>query len=58
MNYIDALRKYNEGDDKWCVPRKGTEDYLKIRSMMNKGTKGTEKYKVRDWFPYDKIKNR
>jgi hypothetical protein len=34
MKYIDALRKYNEGKDKWCIPRKGTEDYLKIRVMM------------------------
>ena len=36
MKYIDALRKYNEGSDKWCIPRKGSEDYLKIRSMMKK----------------------
>jgi hypothetical protein len=41
MKYIDALRKYNEGKDKWCVPRKGTEDYVKIRNMMN--MKGTRK---------------
>ena len=34
MKYIDALKKYNEGKDKWCSPRKGTEDYLKIRMMM------------------------
>jgi hypothetical protein len=36
IKYIDALKKYNEGSDKWCIPRKGSEDYLKIRSMMNK----------------------
>ena len=36
MKYMDALRKYNEGSDKWCIPRKGSEDYLKIRSMMKK----------------------
>jgi hypothetical protein len=36
IKYIDALKKYNEGSDKWCMPRKGSEDYLKIRSMMNK----------------------
>jgi len=34
MKYIDALRKYNEGIDKWCMPRKGSEDYLKIKKMM------------------------
>jgi hypothetical protein len=35
MKYIDALKKYNEGKDKWCSPRKGSEDYLKIRKLMN-----------------------
>ena len=34
MKYIDALKKYNEGKDKWCAPRKGSVDYLKIRKMM------------------------
>jgi hypothetical protein len=33
---MDALRKYNEGSDKWCIPRKGSADYLKIREMMKK----------------------
>ena len=36
IKYKDALKKYNEGSDKWCMPRKGSKDYLKIRSMMNK----------------------
>jgi len=35
MKYIDALKKYNEGKDKWCTPRKGTEDYKKILKLMN-----------------------
>jgi hypothetical protein len=34
MKYIDALKKYNEGKDKWCTPRKGSVDYLKIRKIM------------------------
>jgi hypothetical protein len=36
MKYMDALRKYNEGSDKWCIPRKGSADYFKIRNMMKK----------------------
>ena len=36
MKYMEALRKYNEGSDKWCIPRKGSVDYLKIRNMMKK----------------------
>ena len=39
MKYIDALKKYNEGKDKWCMPRKGSADYLKIREMMKKVSK-------------------
>ncbi len=36
IKYMDALKKYNEGNDKWCMPRKGSEDYLKIINMMKK----------------------
>jgi len=36
MKYMDALRRYNEGSDKWCIPRKGSADYFKIREMMKK----------------------
>ena len=36
MKYIDALKKYNEGKDKWCMPRKGSEDYLNIIKMVKK----------------------
>jgi hypothetical protein len=34
MKYIEALKKYNEGKDKWCTPRKGTEDHKKILKMI------------------------
>ena len=46
MKYIDALRKYNEGKDKWCIPRKGTEDYLKIRVMMRMKSKSSSSSKT------------
>jgi len=36
MKYIEALKKYNEGSDKWCMPRKNSEDYLKIMKIMKK----------------------
>jgi hypothetical protein len=39
MKYIDALRKYNEGKDKWCMPRKGSKDYLNIIQMVKKVSK-------------------
>ena len=43
MRYIDALRKYNEGKDKWCSPKKGTPDYLQIINMMKKNSDKSDK---------------
>jgi hypothetical protein len=48
MKYIDALRKYNEGKDKWCSPRKGSEDYLKIIKMVKKISKIKKTKEVKD----------
>ena len=42
MKYIDALKKYNENKDKWCMPRKGSVDYLEIRKMMNEKSAKTK----------------
>ena len=36
MKYIEALRKYNEGKTKWCMPRKGSSDYMIIKKMVDK----------------------
>jgi hypothetical protein len=36
MKYIEALRKYNEGKNKWCMPRKGSSDYMIIKNMVDK----------------------
>jgi hypothetical protein len=38
MKYISALKKYNEGSDKWCMPRRGSVDYLKIIQMTKKNS--------------------
>lgn len=43
MRYIDALKKYNEGKDKWCSPKKGTPDYLQIINMMKKNSVKSDK---------------
>jgi hypothetical protein len=43
MKYIEALKKYNEGKDKWCAPRKGSVDYLAIREMMKTSPKASPK---------------
>lgn len=66
MKYIDALKKYNEGKDKWCIPRKGSADYLQMMKMVNKITKlkksagkntSTDKDKDKDKNNDTKIKN-
>jgi len=35
MKYIDALKKYNEGKTKWCMPKRGSVDYIKIKKMVD-----------------------
>jgi hypothetical protein len=34
MKYSEALKLYNEGKDKWCIPKKGSKDYEIIRNIM------------------------
>lgn len=45
MKYIDALKKYNEGKDKWCTPRKGSDDYKKILKIMKEKSAASSKSK-------------
>jgi glycyl-tRNA synthetase beta subunit len=48
MKYIDALKKYNEGKDKWCMPRKGSEDYLNIIKMVKNVSKIKKTKRIKD----------
>jgi hypothetical protein len=41
-NWITSLKKFNENKDKFCVPRKGTEDYQKVLKIM----KGHDKKRI------------
>lgn len=67
--YIEALKDFNAGKPSWCIPRRGTSDYLFIRKMMDRTTpaavaernkereaKATEQLKALDTRP--KIENR
>ena len=38
MNYLDALKIYNQGKNSWCSPRRGTPEYYMVRSIMNKNS--------------------
>jgi hypothetical protein len=32
--WIDALKQFNNEKGAWCIPRKGSEDYDKVRALM------------------------
>jgi len=34
--YFEALKEYNKGKDKWCMPMKGTDDYKIIIKIIEK----------------------
>ena len=33
--WIDALKKWNAGRDRWTIPRKGTDEYEEVRKLMS-----------------------
>lgn len=35
--WIDALKQFNMGQGAWCIPRKGSDDYKKVRAIMDGG---------------------
>jgi hypothetical protein len=45
MRWVDALKQWNAGSGKWCIPRKGTEDYDAVRTIM--GPKAEKEKKVK-----------
>lgn len=34
MKWVDALKIWNSGKDKWCVPRKNSTEYEEVRAIM------------------------
>ena len=34
MKWFEALKKWNQGKDKWCIPRIGSDAYKAVRVMM------------------------
>jgi hypothetical protein len=32
--WITALKKWNEGRDKYCIPKRGTPEYDEVRKIM------------------------
>lgn len=33
-SWIKALAKYNAGKGDWCIPRKDSPDYYKVKALM------------------------
>lgn len=56
MSYFQALKKWNDGKDKWCTPRKGTPGYKEIMEIR-KTLKPIEKVKRKRIDKIDKLIN-
>jgi hypothetical protein len=61
MNWISALKQFNANSNTWCVPKKGTPEYMKVRDIMagkKQEKKETEYYSKDQIFPaLDKLMN-
>ena len=43
--WIEALKEYNKGHDKWCVVKKGTPEYNEVKRIMESKQGKPMKYK-------------
>jgi len=43
MKWMAALKIYNHNKGKWCIPKKGTTEYAKVKEIMNNGTASVKK---------------
>jgi hypothetical protein len=34
MKWLEALKKWNQGNGKWCIPKIGSEGHKAVRAMM------------------------
>jgi hypothetical protein len=39
LKWVDALKIFNQGKEKWCIPKKGTPEYNEVKAIMEKGKK-------------------
>ena len=53
MNWISALKQFNANSNTWCVPKKGTPEYMKVRDIMA-GKKPEEKKETK-YYSKDEI---
>lgn len=62
--WIEALKKWNQKNDNWCLPKKGSKGYLEVRKLMeggsSEGTKSTtvEVKRTRDDESFDDVRPR
>jgi len=38
--WLQALKEFNNGKDKWTIPKKGTKDYLQVKKLMGQSGAG------------------
>jgi hypothetical protein len=36
--FVDALKEYNKSETKWTIPKKGIEEYNKVRYINSRRT--------------------
>ena len=41
--WIESLKEYNKGHNKWCVVKKGTKEYDEVKKIMEKKKSNKEK---------------
>ena len=39
MKWTEALKQWNSGKDKWCIPRRGTPGHAQVMKLMGKASK-------------------
>ena len=37
--WMEALKEYNKGSNSWCIVKKGTSEYDKVKNIMEKQKK-------------------
>lgn len=46
-HWIEALKIYNENKEKFCIPKKGSDDYNNVIKIMNDLKEGKEVNEVK-----------
>lgn len=54
MTWLEALKRFNKGKDKFCIPKKGSSEYSKVYEMSKQRAEG----KVKRRNPHREVRNK